>query len=52
VEAFVDLFNATNRTNFGNPSGNQAATTAFLLLNAYNTSYAPRKIQVGARIEF
>ena len=52
VEAFVDLFNATNRTNFGNPSGNQAATTAFLILNAYNTSYAPRKIQVGARIEF
>src|SRR4029453_17908360 len=36
VEAFVDLFNATNRTNFGNPSGNQAAPTAFLLLNAYN----------------
>jgi hypothetical protein len=51
VEAFVDIFNLTNRTNFGNPSGNQAAPT-FLLLNAYNTSYAPRKLQVGARIEF
>jgi outer membrane receptor protein involved in Fe transport len=51
VEAFVDLFNLTNRTNFGNPSGNQAAPT-FLLLNAYNTSYAPRKVQIGARIEF
>jgi hypothetical protein len=52
VEAFVDVFNLTNRTNFGNPSGNQAAPTAFLLLNSYNTSYAPRKVQIGARLEF
>ncbi len=51
VEAFVDVFNLTNRTNFGNPSGNQAAPT-FLLLSAYNTSYTPRKVQIGARIEF
>ena len=51
VEAFVDVFNLTNRTNFANPTGNQASTQ-FLLLTAYNTSYAPRKLQVGARIEF
>ena len=51
VEAFVDVFNLTNRTNFANPTGNQASTQ-FLLLTAYNTSYAPRKVQVGARIEF
>ena len=51
VEAFVDVFNLTNRTNFANPTGNQASTQ-FLLLTAYSTSYAPRKLQVGARIEF
>jgi hypothetical protein len=51
VEAFVDLFNLTNRTNFANPTGNQASPQ-FLLLSAYSTSYTPRKIQVGARIEF
>ena len=51
VEAFVDIFNVTNRTNFATPTGNQASTQ-FLLLTAYNTSYSPRKIQVGARFEF
>jgi hypothetical protein len=40
-----------NRANFPNPSGNQASTQ-FLLLTAYSTSYTPRKIQVGARFEF
>ena len=52
VEVFVDMFNLTNRTNFANPTGNQASTQQFLLLTAYSTSYAPRKIQLGARIEF
>jgi Carboxypeptidase regulatory-like domain/TonB dependent receptor-like, beta-barrel len=52
VEAFVDVFNITNHTNFANPGGNQAAPTTFLVLTAYNTSYAPRKVQVGARFEF
>ena len=51
VEAFVDIFNVTNRTNFATPTGNQASTQ-FLLLTAYNTSYTPRKIQIGARFEF
>jgi len=51
VEVFVDLFNLTNRTNFANPTGNQASAQ-FLLLTAYNTSYAPRKVQIGARMEF
>jgi hypothetical protein len=51
VEAFVDLFNLTNRTNFANPTGNQASTQ-FLLLTGYSTSYTPRKVQVGARLEF
>ena len=51
VEAFVDLFNLTNRTNFANPTGNQASGQ-FLLLTGYSTSYTPRKVQVGARLEF
>ena len=51
IEAFVDIFNVTNRANFANPTGNQASAQ-FLLLNAYNTSYTPRKLQVGARLEF
>lgn len=51
VEVSADVFNLTNRTNFANPTGNQANPN-FLLLTAYNTSYAPRKVQLGARIEF
>ncbi len=51
VEISADVFNLTNRTNFANPTGNQASSQ-FLLLTAYNTSYTPRKVQVGARIEF
>ena len=45
------MFNVTNRTNFANPSGNQARRP-FLLLSAYSTSYAPRKLQLGARFVF
>jgi hypothetical protein len=51
LELSVDVFNLTNHVNFANPSGNQASTT-FLILNAYNTSYAPRKAQIGVRFEF
>lgn len=51
LNAFVDLFNLTNRTNFGNPSGNLASPT-FLTLASYSTSYTPRKIQIGARFDF
>ena len=40
----------TNRTNFLNPTGNQASAQ-FLLLTAYSTSYAPRKAQIGVRLE-
>ena len=51
VELSADLFNMTNRTNFANPTGNQASAQ-FLLLTAYSTSYAPRKAQLGVRFEF
>lgn len=51
LEVSADLFNLTNRTNFLNPTGNQASTQ-FLLLTAYSTSYTPRKAQLGLRLEF
>jgi hypothetical protein len=51
VNAFVDLFNLTNRTNFANPSGNLASPD-FLILTDYDTSYTPRKLQIGARFDF
>ena len=57
LNTFVDFFNVTNRTNFatgtqpGAASGNQANPT-FLVPTGYNTSYTPRKIQLGVRYEF
>jgi len=41
-----------NRTNFANPSGDQAAASSFLIVTAYSTSYTPRKAQIGLRYEF
>lgn len=52
LEIAADVFNLTNRANFANPSGNQNTASTFLILRDYNTSYTPRKLQVGARIEF
>ena len=51
IELSADIFNVTDRTNFANPTGNQASAQ-FLLLTAYSTSYTPRKAQVGVRVEF
>ena len=52
LEVSADVFNMTNRTNFANPSADQAAPTTFLVQTAYSTSYTPRKVQIGARYEF
>ncbi len=52
VELIADVFNLTNHVNFANPSGNQGAPTTFLVLTGYSTSYAPRKVQLGARFQF
>lgn len=51
LELSADIFNLTNRTNFLNPTGNQASAQ-FLLLTGYSTSYTPRKAQLGVRFEF
>jgi len=52
VEIAADVFNLTNHTNFLNPGGNQNTPSTFLVLTAYSTSYSPRKVQLGARIQF
>jgi hypothetical protein len=52
VEVFADIFNVTNHVNFLNPSGNIGTPATFLVLNAYSTSYAPRKLQIGLRYQF
>ena len=51
LDAFVEVFNVTNRVNYANPSGNQASPT-FLVLTGYNTSSTPRLVQLGVRIGF
>jgi len=51
VEIIGDMFNLTDHTNFANPTNNQASPQ-FLLLTAYSTSYAPRKLQLGVRFVF
>jgi hypothetical protein len=51
IEMFGEIFNVTNRTNFANPSGNQAATD-FLILTGLSTSTNPRLLQLGARFVF
>jgi hypothetical protein len=51
LEIAADVFNLTNHTNFAIPTGNQTSAQ-YLLLTAYNTSYSPRKLQIGARVQF
>jgi hypothetical protein len=51
LEVSADIFNLSNRTNFLNPTADQASAQ-FLLLTGYSTSYTPRKVQIGARVEF
>jgi hypothetical protein len=51
LEIAADLFNLTNHTNFANPTGNQTSAQ-YLLLTGYSSSYTPRKLQLGARVEF
>jgi len=52
LELAADIFNLTNHTNFANPGGNQNTQSTFLVLTGYSPSYTPRKLQIGARIQF
>ena len=51
VQLFGEIFDVTNRDNFANPSGNQAAQN-FLQLVGLSTSTSPRLLQLGARFVF
>jgi hypothetical protein len=51
LDLFAEVFNVTDRVNFANPAGNQAASN-FLLLTGYSTSTTPRTVQLGARFAF
>jgi hypothetical protein len=52
LDLSADVFNLTNRANFANPGGNQAAPATFLVLSALRDGAAPRTLQVGARLGF
>ena len=52
LEIAADVFNLTDRTNFLNPGGNENSPSTFLVLTDYSTSYTPRKLQIGARLQF
>ena len=56
LEAFVDIFNVTNRTNFDNPTvaaADQRTPGTFLVLtNLRGGSGFPRQVQFGMRLAF
>jgi hypothetical protein len=51
LEAFVDVFNVTNRANFFNPTGDRRLTD-FLLLTTLRDGAVPRTAQMGVRFVF
>ena len=53
VEAFLDVFNVTNRANFETPSGDERVTSTFLVLtNLRGGGGFPRQAQFGVRYTF
>jgi hypothetical protein len=51
LDLFVDVFNATNRANFDNPTGDRRLTD-FLNLTTLRAGAVPTTMQLGARFEF
>jgi hypothetical protein len=51
LDLFVDIFNVTNRANFGNPTGDRRLTD-FLNLTTLRAGAVPTTVQLGARFEF
>ncbi|MBA2303110.1 MAG: TonB-dependent receptor [Acidobacteria bacterium] len=51
IEGFVDIFNATDRANFANPSGDRRSTD-FLRLTNLRDGGVPRTLQFGVRFAF
>ena len=53
IEIFLDIFNITNRANFGNPSGDERVTSTFLVLNNLRGGGGfPRQALMGLRLVF
>jgi TonB dependent receptor len=52
LDVYGEVYNLTNTVNFGNPGGNQAAPTTFLILNNYRDGAVPRTGQFGVRFAF
>ena len=52
LDVSADVFNLTNRANFGFPGGNQSAPATFLVLSSLRDGATPRTAQVGIRFGF
>jgi hypothetical protein len=53
LDAFLDVFNATDRANFTNPSGDRRNLADFLRLSGLvANSGLPRQAQLGLRLGF
>ena len=52
VEVVGDVFNIDQPDQLRRTRTDNQASAQFLLLSAYSTSYAPRKLQLGARFVF
>ena len=51
IDLFADVFNATNRANFDNPTGDRRSTD-FLNLTVLRAGAIPTTAQLGVRVEF
>jgi hypothetical protein len=51
LDLFVDVFNATNRANFENPTGDRRSTD-FLNLTTLRAGAVPTTVQFGTRVSF
>ena len=52
LDAFLDVFNATNRANFQNPAGDRRIPATFLIYTATDQSVPARSAQVNLRFGF
>jgi hypothetical protein len=51
LDMFAEVFNVTNRANFGNPTGDRRSTD-FLNLVALRSGGIPTTAQLGVRMAF
>ena len=52
LDLFGEVFNVTNRANFGNPTGDRRLTATFLNLVALRSGGVPTTAQLGVRMAF